>query len=228
MTSRHNISHADMVFRGGAYHPGVFATNKLRGAPVGDLVQVELGSPVVGDADNIAAAQAVAGAGALTLTAAVFTMDVARNVTITSAGNDSGITFTVTGTDIHGLPVVEVITGANAGAANGKKAFKTVSSVVASGAAAGNVSVGFGDVLGLPYRLNRKADILAEFAGDTNELASSVVVVGDATAATGTTGDVRGTINPNATLDGSTAIIVWMRVNATSRETLGGVSQYAG
>lgn len=224
----HNVSFASRVHMRGAYHPGCFASYKVKGGPIGDLVQLELGSPVVADADFAALAQAVAAAGALTLTASPVVFDVARNVTITCAGADAARTFTVTGTDIHGSPVVENIAGANAGTTQGKKAFKRVISIEADAATAGNISAGFGDVLGLPFRLNRKADILAEFAADTNELASSVIVVGDATAATATTGDVRGTVNPNATLNGSTPIIVWMRVDGSTDNTLGGVPQYAG
>src|SRR5262249_54376301 len=52
------------------------------------------------------------------------TKAVARNVRITSGGNDTGITFTVSGYDVYGFPMSEAITGANAGIASGKKAFK--------------------------------------------------------------------------------------------------------
>ena len=38
-------------------------------------------------------------------------------VTILSAGNDSGISFTVVGTDVNGSALSETVTGANAGTA---------------------------------------------------------------------------------------------------------------
>ncbi|MCW5586590.1 MAG: hypothetical protein KIS75_10700 [Chromatiales bacterium] len=227
MTTRHNVSHADAVFMNGAYHPGVYATNQRRGGPIGNLVQIELGTPTVGAVDTVAAAQAVAAAGYLTL-GGLTTLDVARAVSITASGNSAAVVFTITGTDIHGIPVVETITGVNANTVAGKKAFKTITSVHASAAATGNVSVGDTDVLGLPFRLNRRADLLAQFADATEESASSTIVAGVATAATATTGDVRGTINPDTTLDGSVAIYVWMRVDGRTPEALGGVAQYAG
>lgn len=101
------------------------------------------------DADGIAEAQAVAGAGALTLDGAlvsggVYTGDFARQIGILSAGDDSLITFTVTGTDADRKAISEVVTGAAGapGTAETTLYFLTVSSVVASAAAAGNVSVG--------------------------------------------------------------------------------------
>lgn len=227
MTTRHNVSHADAVFMGGAYHAGVFSMNQRKGSPIGNLVQVELGTPTVGADNTIATDQAVAAAGYLTLDG-LTTLDVARAVSITAAGNSATVVFTVTGTDIHGIPVVETITGVNANTVAGKKAFKTITSVYASAAATGDVSVGDTDAIGLPYRLNRLADLLAQFADDTEESASSTIVAGVATAATATTGDVRGTINPDTTLDGSVAIIVWMRVDGRTPAALGGVDQYAG
>lgn len=226
----HHITSAADVFVGAGNHPGLYGRYRSKGAPLTPVAQVSLGTPALADADGVGATQDGSALDASTPAALVsteVTLDVARNVTITSAGNDSGITFTVTGKDEYGLPMSEAITGANAGIASGKKAFKTITRVQPSAAAAGNISVGFGDVLGLPFRLNKRADLLAQFAGDTEESAASVVVVGDATAATATTGDVRGTINPDTALDGSTEIVVWMRVDGSSAATLGGVPQYA-
>lgn len=227
---KHHLTSADNVFVGRAYHPGVHARHGACGAPISNITQVSLGTPLLADTDAVAGTQdgtALNGSTPVVLTAAEVTLDVPRNVTITSAGDDSGITFTVNGRDEYGMAMTEVITGANAGLASGKKAFKVVTRIQPSAAAAGNVSAGFGDVLGLPYRLGKRADLLAQFAGDTEESASSVVVAGDGATATGTTGDVRGTINPNTALDGSTEIVVWMRVDGRSAAVLGGVPQYA-
>jgi len=103
--------------------------------------------PVAVDADGLAVAQAVAGAGALTLAGALtsggsFTGDYARRLGILSSGVDTGITFLVTGTDADGKAQTETVTGASSSTAETVEFFKTVSSVVASGAAAANVSVG--------------------------------------------------------------------------------------
>lgn len=105
--------------------------------------------PVAVDPDGLAEAQAVAGAQALTLNGAlivdgVFTGDYARQLGILSAGDDNAITFTVTGTDADGKAQSEAVAGSAGapGTAETTKYYKTVTSVVSSGAAAGNVSVG--------------------------------------------------------------------------------------
>lgn len=79
------------------------------------------------------------------------TMDLARHIIITSADDDTGITFTVTGTDWSGNTISETITGANAGAASGVLDFKTVTSVTTSDATAAAVTVGTNGVGGSPW-----------------------------------------------------------------------------
>jgi hypothetical protein len=72
------------------------------------------------------------------------TFDAPRNITILSAGNDSGISFTAVGTDETGSAVSESITGANADTATGTQIFTTITSITAVGNPAGNVSAGSG------------------------------------------------------------------------------------
>ena len=69
-----------------------------------------------------------------------------RRVIITSAGNDSGITFAVTGTDRYGAKFTENVTGVNTAAAQSNNDFKTVTSVVPSGNTASTVTVGTNSV----------------------------------------------------------------------------------
>ena len=107
------------------------------------------------DADGISVAAAVADdanlvlGGALTSGGAV-TFDEPRNITILSAGDDSGISFTVTGTDEQGDAVTESITGANADTATGSTFFTTISQIAAVGDPAGNVSAGSGASIAAP------------------------------------------------------------------------------
>lgn len=124
------------------------------------------------------------------------TKSIARNVRITSAGNDSGITFLVSGADLYGYPQTETITGANATVAAGKKAFKFIFSITPSAAVASTASVGTGDVFGLP--------LLSSFWGDATVIWNNTpattpgtgYVAADTTSpATSTTGDVRGTVS---------------------------------
>lgn len=99
-------------------------------------------------ATGIALSQAVAGAGPLTINGSlasggVATMDVPRRIIIASAGADSAKTFTVKGTDRNGNPQGEVITGvATPTPVQSVLDYKTVTSIVASAATAGNISAG--------------------------------------------------------------------------------------
>ncbi len=97
----------------------------------------------VGNNANLVLGGALASGGAVTF-------DEPRNITILSAGNDSGISFTVTGTDEQGDAATESITGANAGTATGSAFFATISQIAAVGNPAGNVSAGSGTSIASP------------------------------------------------------------------------------
>jgi hypothetical protein len=78
-------------------------------------------------------------------TGGVATLDsggAARRVIVTSAGNDSSITFKITGTDRYGRSQSEVLTGANTAAAQSTKDYLTVTSIVPSGNTASTVTAG--------------------------------------------------------------------------------------
>lgn len=135
--------------------------------------------PVDVDADGIAQAQAVAGAGNLTLNGAliansVFTADYARQISITSDGNDSARTFTVTGTDPEGKAQTEAITGPNATSVESTKYWATITSIAVDAACAGNISSGTVDefvtnVIPLNhYNSDPATVILEDFTGTIN------------------------------------------------------------
>lgn len=169
------------------------------------VIRVDLGSPTASnDAALRANATYTGGAGAITLLAAGQTFDVPRNVIITSSGDDSAKTFTVVGKDEYGVAVSEVITGANAGVAAGVKAFKSVTSVTASGNAAANLKIGFGNVLGLPVHLPYTGAVLKELMDSASATAGTLVNgLSPLTASTTTTADVRGTYVPNTAPNGA-------------------------
>lgn len=109
--------------------------------------RISVGPLATADADGIALAQALGAAGPLTLngvlaSGGVATLDVARRVALTSVGNDSARTWTVTGTARDGLPQSETLAAANAGAVGTALDYKTVTKISLDGAAAGNVSAG--------------------------------------------------------------------------------------
>lgn len=92
-------------------------------------------------ATSLAASQARGSAGDLTLTAQAANIGGVQ-VVIASAGNDTGITFTVKGMDINYAYESETLTGSNASLVATTKQFLSVTAITASGAAAGNVSAG--------------------------------------------------------------------------------------
>lgn len=98
-------------------------------------------------ANGITTSQALGAAGNLTIngslsSAGVATFDVARRVGISSVGNDTGITFTVTGTERNGRPQSETVAGTSGGTAQTTRDFKTVTQIYASGAVASTVTAG--------------------------------------------------------------------------------------
>jgi len=149
------------------------------------------------------------------------TKAISRAARITSGGNDSGITFTVTGYDLYGFPMSEAITGANAGIAAGKKAFKYISAVTHTGSVATTVKVGTSDVIGLPIRADRFAYTLI-FVNNTLITASTGFTAAVTTSpATTTTGDIRGTYALQTPSDGTIRLQMFI---VSSVANLGAVS----
>lgn len=114
-------------------------------------------SLTAGSVNAIATAQSLAGAALLNLNGASVSGGVAllgsqRRVIITSVGNDTGITWTVTGTNDGGAAIKDTFAGANVGlAAQSNLDFSTVTSIRSSGATAGNVQAGTNTVGSCPW-----------------------------------------------------------------------------
>jgi len=103
--------------------------------------------PDATDDNGLWTAAQITEAGALTMNGAlvsggVATMDYARRIGIISAGDDSLDTMTIAGTDADGISQTEVVTMVDTNTATSTKYFKTVTSLTASGASAGNVTIG--------------------------------------------------------------------------------------
>ena len=95
----------------------------------------------------VAALQTTSGTAAMTLTTAAGTgafhaTDQAAKVTLTSGGNISGVTITLTGTDIAGNTQTEDITGPNANTVTSTKFYDTITSVAGDGSIGTNTSIG--------------------------------------------------------------------------------------
>ena len=109
--------------------------------------RLDLTTVAISDRDGICISQKKVGAGNLTIngafaSAGTATLDVARYATIYSDANDSGNTYTITGTDINGTALTEAITGPSTTTVYGNKKFKTVTQVAIGASAVGNNEVG--------------------------------------------------------------------------------------
>lgn len=66
-----------------------------------------------------------------------------RTLTLTSAGNNSGTTFTIHGTNIYGVPITETFAGPNANTVTSALQYSTITSIGTSGNYT-NLSIGSG------------------------------------------------------------------------------------
>jgi hypothetical protein len=146
---------------------------------------------------------------ATTNSQSVLRLDVPRNLRFTSGGNDTGITFNVAGYDQYGQAMSENVTGASGGVAAAVKAWYDIFSITPSGTTSTTITVGTGDVFGMPIAVPNKAYVSSvgwanELIKDTGTFTTAVV-----TTATATTGDVRGTFAPQANAsDGARRLVV--------------------
>ncbi len=138
----------------------------------------------------------VTGAGVTVLTyqgiTGVLQLDVPRNVVVTSSGGSAASNITVFGWDQYGMPMVEQInSGGGAATTAGLKAFTYIRAVYSSAGTVANYAIGVGKVIGLPYYIANGNYVFSQnFDG---ALDVGTIVVGDRTAATAATGDIRGT-----------------------------------
>jgi hypothetical protein len=151
-------------------------------------------------ANNIAASQSLASAGNLNLNGVAVASNVAtitstnclaRRVGITSAGNDTALTWTITGTDRYGNQQSESLAGANAGVAQSVKDYATVTKIAGSRATASTVTAGTTTVGSTEWRCQ-------DFFRETFNVGAYVGVSGTVNCTVEYTFD-----DPNAALPGS-------------------------
>lgn len=136
----------------------------------------------------------------------------------TTNTSGAGGAFIVNGWDVHGQAMSESITVAAATTTSyyGKKAFKYIKSVVPQFTdATGSYSVGVGDAFGFPVRMDRYEYLNWCYNG-VNAINQTGFLAAVLSAATNTTGDVRGTLQVSA-LGGGTSIGTAVASNNTSR-----------
>lgn len=204
----------------------------------GRAARTSLGTPAVADTDGLLdGVDTTATTGSITVTGnanlgaigATSDAPYGRNVTVTGAGAGSKV-VTIVGKDYLGQPMQETIT-CSTGNGAGLKAFYVVESITLGAVAGDNDSdFGWGDVLGLPYKCIK---ILSEEADGAIEATLGTHVTPVLTdPQTATTGDPRGTYNPQTTLDGSTEITVTAiydnDANASGNGGFFGISHFNG
>ncbi len=192
------------------------------------VFMINLGAPDTADPNGYVESQDLTSAGvfsvnttaaaAIAAAALAGTADVPRNVVAAWTGT---AVLTITGTDIYGNTVVE--SSASGTSLAGKKAFKTVTGISSSANITG-LTVGTGDVLGLPVFLPSTGRVFRELQ-DGAAATAGTVVAGVTTTPSATTGDVRGTYDPNAACDGSRAFQLAVLLADPSYR---GVPQFAG
>lgn len=103
---------------------------------------VKLGPFSAASATRFRAAATIGGAGALTLlTTTVDAKGTARRILFTFVSDESAVTFTIVGADWNGQSQTEVVTG-SASTSSSTFDFLTLTSITASAASTGNVSIG--------------------------------------------------------------------------------------
>lgn len=162
-------------------------------------------------ANNISTSQSPSGAGNLTITGSLATSGVAyignaRRVYVTSAGDDSGLTFTVYGfisTPIGQSFIQETVTGANTSVVSTVNLFNGVSRIAVSGASASTVTVGTNGVA----TLDKARQLL--FTDGGNDTGTTFLVLGtdvnnnaQSESVTGTSGSTVATVLSYKTVTG--------------------------
>jgi hypothetical protein len=188
-------------------------TNGTGGARAG-VVQpylIDFGSPSTISTTAVLATTAVANSTLVTLSSPVV-FDWPRAIQIvSSSGSDTAVTVTVRGLDEYGVAMTQTLTTNGTSAVLGTKAFKQVNSYQASGAMVGTLSIGNTKVLGLPFFVPYTSGAVLKEIQDGANATAGTIVAGVLTAPSATTGDVRGTWTPNATLDGAIdlQLVLW-------------------
>lgn len=221
------LAKVSSVLFGAAKYARAITTFKRQGIPIHPGLYVKnFGAVATADPDGACASQSVTVGttplavinGALASNG-VATFATPRNVVAAWTGTS---VITITGTDEYGSRLIE--SSASGTSLAGKKAFKTITSVSLSADVTG-LTVGSGDVLGLPFRVDANM-LLAARAN--NAIDAGTFVPADTTSpATATTGDPRGTFDPAVAINGSNTLAVLIANLDPSTKVLAyGVKQF--
>jgi len=110
------------------------------------------GKFILYDANGICRTQAKSGAGTLLCNGELYGQGFANDfyLMVRSTGNDSGVTFSITGIDRAGAQVTDSFLGSDSGVAYSTETFYSIVSISVSGALAGSVTIGASALATLP------------------------------------------------------------------------------
>lgn len=168
------------------------------------MYRIDLGAVVDVDADGILDGVSIASAGTILPTAfnTLYSSDkmgpYGRNVTIVASGANTD-TITVHGRDYLNQPMSETITFNGTSPVSGKKAFKYIDKFTNNAEAGQTCDVGWGNVFGLPFKSRALVNAIEDNAATGS---GTFVAAINTDPQTATTGDPRGTYDPNMTPDG--------------------------
>ena len=223
-----------MTIAGTGVNTGTTIVNQLTGAPGGVGTYTVQGDDTASSTTITAQATGTTALGQpFGAPASVYLWNpqalVSRAVSVTGSSSSTGGNITISGYDIYGVPMSEVIAApAGATTVNGKKAFKYISSVVPAFTDAHNYSVGTTDIYGFPLRSDFFSDVAINYNAAAVTANTGYVAAVTTSPATTTTGDVRGTYALQSASDGSKRLAIRQFIlpaNMNSVTGLFGVTQ---
>ena len=223
-----------MTIAGTGVNTGTTIVNQLTGAPGGVGTYTVQGDDTASSTTITAQATGTTALGQpFGAPASVYLWNpqalVSRAVSVTGSSSSTGGNITISGYDIYGVPMSEVIAApAGATTVNGKKAFKYISSVVPAFTDAHNYSVGTTDIYGFPLRSDFFSDVSINYNAAAVTANTGYVAAVTTSPATTTTGDVRGTYALQSASDGSKRLAIRQFIlpaNMNSVTGLFGVTQ---
>jgi hypothetical protein len=159
-------------------------------------------------------------------------LGVARSVTLSGAQTSAvAVDVTVTGLDDYRVPVTQTLSSpASTALVQTAKTFRYIpitGGVSTAGNTVGTVSVGTGDIFGLPYVVNNWGDVRITWNSITATASTGFVAAVTTSPATAYTGDVRGTYAVQTTAsDSSRRMVAWIYIsNPNTRAGAYGVVQ---
>lgn len=145
-----------------------------------------------------------------------YVLDVPRCVTITASGANTA-TYLVSGFDQYGQAMSALLAAPSTSTVATTKAFKIVTSVTNANATAGtnNLTVGFNDKLGLPFRVTDVCYVQSVKWATTLAQDAGTFVAADTTSpATTSTTDVRGCYTPSSAANGTRRLVMTIALPA--------------